>query len=534
MLEKSEKIEGLDLKAVFSRMLKELPWEGLRLFILSNPQLSKICTSGGFRLDPKFRSRMEQIVSREAERNEYSDLQCNGIFAAWYPVHKELHSTLEEYFHSDEYKAYLKEKGLGEDEYVLSDEKFDSLYNVKDFEAWRILLCFSPMKFNDRQKAIVVEDKKSDADMMNRLNQAEADARESDRKVSQLNAELERLRSRQQSDQQEIQELRRQNRQLKSDNEQLQKRVDIAVAEMKRSNQQVAQSDAALAAKEASVREELGRVISRQESDLARLNKEIAAWQARHEEQCGLNRGFVERADAADKRLAEALASKAECERRLESVDKMVDGLLSHIDWGRIGADMKLSPTMKRNFASLLKTLDYDENRNLTIEGTLPAFWDRLMGTERKLISEIAKSTEEEVRNGSIKEYWDELAEDFTDVATSLEARGVMLGILQGIFYQTFSDADIEAKAMTPKAAKPEKAEAEEPAAEEEPVPAKAPAKKAPAKKPAAKSTAASKTTAKKPAAKAADAKKPAAKASTAKKSTKSAEENKTSTSRKK
>ena len=528
MLEKSEKIEGLDLKTVFAKMLKEVSWDGLRLFILSNPQLSKMCTAGGFRLDVKFRPRMEQIVAREVERSEYSDLQCNGIFAAWYPVHKELHTALEEYFHSDEYKEYLKANGLGEDEYVLSDEKFDALYNVKDFEAWRILLCFSPMKFNDRQKAIVVEDKKSDADMMDRLNQAEASSKEFERKLAQMNSEMERLRARQQSDQQEIQELRRQNRQLKSDNEQLQKRVEIAVAEMKRSNQQVAQSDAALAAKEAQIREELGRVVSRQESDLARLNKEIAAWQARHEEQCGLNRGFVERADAADKRLAEAMASKAETERRLESVDKMVDALLSHIDWGRIGAEMKLSPTMKRNFASLLKSLDYDENRNLTIEGTLPAFWERLMAGERKLIAEIAKSTENEVRNGSIKEYWDELSEEFADVATALEARSTMLGILQGIFYQTFSDEDIQAKAMTPKAtAKPAaKAEETEDVAEE-----KAPAaKKAPAKKTTAKSeTSAKKTTAKKTAEKAEPAKKTAAK-----KTTKATEETKSATSRKK
>ena len=491
MLEKSERIEGLDLKGLFSKMLKEISWDNLRLYILANPQLARLCTSGGFRLDPKSRPRIEQMVLREAERNDFSDLQCNGIFVAWYPVHKELNATLEGYFRSDEYKAYLEEKGLDKDTYVLDDEKFDAFYNVKEFEAWRILLCFSPLKFNDRQREIVLADKKTDADMMNRLNEAEASAKDFERKISQLTAEAERLRARQQSDQQEIQELRRQNRQFKSDNEQLQKRVELAVAEMKRSNQQAAQSVSAVSAKEAEVREELGRVISRQESEVARLNKELAAWQQRHEEQCNQNRGFVERAEAADRRTAEALNAKAECERKLQDVNKIVDAMLKRIDWGRVGSEMKLSPTMKRNFASLLKNLDYDADRNLTIGGTLPAFWERMMTVEKKLIDDIANSSEKEVVSGSIKDYWDELSEEFSDVATALEARGVMLGILQGIFYQLFSDEDIEAKAMTPKTEKAvdeKKPEADEEPAQEKPVKVSAPKKPA-AKKPATKKT---------------------------------------------
>ena len=510
MLEKSERIEGLDLKGLFTKMLKEISWDSLRLYILANPQLAKLCTAGGFRLDPKSRPRIEQMVVREAERNDFSDLQCNGIFVAWYPIHKELNATLEGYFRSDEYKTYLEAKGLDKDTYVLDDEKFDVFYNVKEFEAWRILLCFSPLKFNDRQREIVLADKKTDADMMNRLNAAEASAKDFERKISQLTAEAERLRARQQSDQQEIQELRRQNRQFKNDNEQLQKRVELAVAEMKRSNQQAAQSMSAVSAKEEEVRGELGRVISRQESEIARLNKELAAWQQRHEEQCNLNRGFVERAEAADRRTAEALNAKAECERKLQDVNKIVDAMLKRIDWGRVGTDMKLSPTMKRNFASLLKSLDYDADRNLTIGGTLPAFWDRMMASEKKLIDEIANSSEKEVVSGSIKDYWDELSEEFTDVSTALEARGVMLGILHGIFYQLFSDEDIEAKAMTPKTEKPaaEKKLESEPAKEKPVAP----------KKPAAKKTAAKKTVAAATPAK--TEKKPAATKSAAKKNT--------------
>ena len=115
MLGNNEKIEGVELKDVFTGMLAELPWDSLRAYILSNAVLAKLCTMGGFRLDPKFRSRMEKIVIKDVEKNEFNEASCNGVFASWYPVHTQLHKDLEDYFHSDGYKAYREEKGLGED-----------------------------------------------------------------------------------------------------------------------------------------------------------------------------------------------------------------------------------------------------------------------------------------------------------------------------------------------------------------------------------------------------------------------------------
>ena len=141
-------------------------------------------------------------------------------------------------------------------------------------------------------------------------------------------------------------------------------------------------------------------------------------------------------------------------ERRLEDCHKAVDALLSRIDWPHVGAAMKMSPTVKRNFNSLLKKLDYDEDRNLTIGATLGDFWAALSSKENALIEAIAKSTENEIINGSIMDYWASLAQMFPDVQTSLEARLAMLSILQDIFYQTYTDDDLQVPSIVPKSTK--------------------------------------------------------------------------------
>ena len=454
MLENNEKIQGVDLKDVFTKMLSEVPWENLKVFILSNAQIMKFCTQGGFRLDVKFRKRFQEVIVREIEKSDYSEIQCNGVFAAWYPVHKELHEALETYFHSEEYENYRKENGLADDEYVLSDEKFNAFYSVNDFEVWRILLCFSPLRFTKEQMAKILEDKSGNADIMERLNAAESERNELAKKNATMAGDLERLRQRQQADQSELVELRKQLRQARIDAEAAEKRVATAVAEMKRSNQQVAQSGAAVEQREAEVREELGRTIQRLQGDVERQAKETAAWQQRYDAQLTENRALSDKALAADRRCDAIREEKNAMERRLEDCHKAVDALLSRIDWPHVGAAMKMSPTVKRNFNSLLKKLDYDEDRNLTIGATLGDFWAALSSKENALIEAIAKSTENEIINGSIMDYWASLAQMFPDVQTSLEARLAMLSILQDIFYQTYTDDDLQVPSIVPKSTK--------------------------------------------------------------------------------
>jgi small-conductance mechanosensitive channel len=289
---------------------------------------------------------------------------------------------------------------------------------------------------------------------MERLNAAEAERNDLSKKNAAMAADLERLRQRQQADQSELVELRKQLRQARIDAEAAEKRVATAVAEMKRSNQQVAQSGAAVEQREAEVREELGRTIQRLQGDVERQAKETTAWQQRYDTQLAENRTLSDKALAADRRSDEMKAEKEAMERRLADCHKAVDAILSRIDWPHVGAAMKMSPTVKRNFNSLLKRLDYDEDRNLTIEGTLGVFWAALSAKENALIEAIAKSTENEIINGSIKDYWANLAEMFPDVQTSLEARIAMLSILQDIFYQSYTDEDLQTPTVVPKTTK--------------------------------------------------------------------------------
>ena len=460
MLVNDEKIQGVDLKTVFTKMLSEVPWNALRAYVLGNVQLNRLCTAGGFRLEPNRRSRVEGFILRDAEKNNYSEIFCNGIFAQWYPVHTEIHQALEDYFHSEAYKKLREERQLKEDDYVLEDDKFHSLFKVEDFETWRILLCFSPLKFTPEQAKEILEDRKNDVDLMTRLQEAESQRDELSRKVAQLTAEAERLRAKQQADNGEIQELRKQSRQFKNDAEQAQKRADALLAEVRRANQNATNAEAGASQREDAVRDELNRVISRQQSEMEQLRKDLAAWMARHEEQCNINRGLTERADAADKRTAEAELLRNDAETKLEESHHLVDSLLKNIDWLKVGTAMKPNPTVKRNFNSLVRRLDYDANRNLTIEGTLQAFWGRLTRNERDLVEAIAKSTDRELASGSVLGYWEHLKDQFADVLINLEARHAMLGMLQEIFFQNYSTDELEGSAS--KTAKTKKKAADE------------------------------------------------------------------------
>jgi len=457
MLGNNEKIEGVELRDVFAGMLAELPWESLRAYILSNAILAKLCTMGGFRLDPKFRSRMEKIIIKDVEKNEFNEASCNGVFASWYPVHTRLHKELEDYFHSDEYKAYRDEKGLGEDEYELQDQVFERLFKVDDFAAWRILLCFSPLKFTKEQAAKILDDRKDDVNLVERVKKAEAERDELSRKVAQLTSEAERLRTRQQQDQNEIQELRRLNRQAKADIEQLQRRAETAVAEMKRANKQVSEADSEREQRENALRSEMERTVQRAQNEVERLNAEVALWRGRHEEQCAVNRGFQEQAADAQRQARDANEAKDALAAKLSGTHSAVDALLSRIDWPKVAASMKPSPTVKRNLNSLIKKLDYDSDRSLTIEGTLPEFWDRLNKAERDLITSITKSTERELLNGSIQDYWGGLTENFDEVLLNLEARSALLGMLRDIFFQTFSDEELRDPTLNAKPGKAKK-----------------------------------------------------------------------------
>ncbi len=444
MLENNEKIQGVNLSEVYGVMVKELPWSVMLSYINANANLLKMCTIGGHRLDPNKRERFEKIIIREAEKAHYSEAVCNGVFASWYPVHTELHQGLEDYFHSDEYKSYRDGRGLGEDDYVLPDEKMDALFKIEDLGFWRILLCFSPLKFSKTQADKILNNQEGSAELVEKMKKQEATIAELTRKNEQLAAEAERLRAKQSADSSEIQELKRQNRQFRTDGEQLQRKLESMQAENRHIAQQVTAANGKQQDFEKQLREETQRTVARIQNELDRVTKELQSWQSRYEEQKFANRQLEEGKTAADKARDQVMAEKAELEKELSESQGFADTILSRIDWPHVGAAMKITPTVRKNLNSLLKKLNYEEDRTLTIEGTLPEFWSSLAAGDAALIKKLANSSMEELASGDINGYWQEVGNQFKDVLQNLEARQALLTVLQDLFFQTLEMSDLD------------------------------------------------------------------------------------------
>lgn len=368
----------------------------------------------------------------------------NGVFAAWYPIHQPLNETLETYFHAEAYAAYRTENGLGDDEYILSDEKFNEFFSVDELPAWLILLCFSPLRFTSEQADRILHDQQGSAELVGRVAGLESQADDLQKKNAQLLSEAERLRSRQATDAAEIQEMKKQLRVSKGESEQQLQRLESAQAEIRRLTQKQQQSGNEASELERVVREECDRLLARQQSEFNRVSKDLAAWQSKYEDQSLQNRMLQERnvetekiRKQSEKDVELALAKVARCE-------SFVDLMLARIDWPKLGAAMKMTPTVRKGFNSLVKKLDYEEDLSLSIEGTLPEFWQKLSADEMALIERISTSQSLEFMDGDFSGFWERMADDFNMVQLNLEARAFMLSMLQKIFSQLVTPEDLE------------------------------------------------------------------------------------------
>lgn len=448
MLGNNEKIPGVKLGDVFLKMLGELPWKKLVEYIQANPALLKQCQSGGHRIDPSKRDRLHKIIFADADRAEFAETVSNGVFAAWYPVRQPLNETLEGYFHSEVYAAYRKEQGLAEDEYVLSDAKFDDFFKVSDLPAWLILLCFSPLRFTVEQSERILHDKQGSAELVDRVSELESQADDLLKKNAQLQSEAERLRGRQVADATELQELKKLIRGGKGEAEQLQQRLDSAQAEIRRLSQKQQQADGDAAERERLVREECDRQLSRLQTEYNRVSKDLSVWQNKYEDQRLQNRTLQERNVEAEKIRKQSEKDVEAAMAKVARCEAFADLLLSRIDWPKLGAAMKMTPTVRKGFNSLVKKLDYEEDLTLNIEGTLPVFWQKLVADEMALVERISISQSLEFMNGDFSGFWERVADDFNTVQLNLEARAFMLGMLQKIFAQMLTPEDLEQPVM--------------------------------------------------------------------------------------
>lgn len=438
MLGNNEKIQGVSIPDMFSQMLSELPWRTLSQYISGNAQLLKVCTFGGHRIDPQQRPRLTKQVINEAVKTDYSDSTCSALFAAWYPVHAELHAKLEGYFNSDEYKEYRKENKLNDVDYVLSDDKFKEFFQVSDLKAWKILLVFAPLKFTKEQADQILNHQEGSEELLERIKELEARLSEADRKASSASGELEKARQQQQNAENELKEARHQIRTQKGDIEALNQKFLSSSAEVKRLSGLLSSRSEELEKRAASASENAERVTTRLQAELSRLKEELNGWQNKFQEQLQANRQIQNDAANTEARAGKSNAERDAAIKKLDESKKFVDLLLSRIDWAKLGSQLKLSPTLRKNFNSMLKRLNYEENLSLTIEGTLPQFWSRLQKKEGELIQRIAASSTLEVEKGDMKGFWEEVKDSFAEVQTSIEARLFMLGFIHELLFAIY------------------------------------------------------------------------------------------------
>lgn len=438
MLGNNEKIQGVSIPDMFSQMLSELPWRTLSQYISGNAQLLKVCTFGGHRIDPQQRPRLTKQVINEAVKTDYSDSTCSALFAAWYPVHAELHAKLEGYFNSDEYKEYRKENKLNDVDYVLSDDKFKEFFQVSDLKAWKILLVFAPLKFTKEQADQILNHQEGSEELLERIKDLEARLSEADRKASSASGELEKARQQQQSAENELKEARHQIRTQKGDLEALNQKFLSSSAEVKRLSGLLSSRSEELEKRAATASENAERVTTRLQAELSRLKEELNGWQNKFQEQLQANRQIQNDAANTEARAGKSNAERDAAIKKLDESKKFVDLLLSRIDWAKLGSQLKLSPTLRKNFNSMLKRLNYEENLSLTIEGTLPQFWSRLQKKEGELIQRIAASSTLEVEKGDMKGFWEEVKDSFAEVQTSIEARLFMLGFIHELLFAIY------------------------------------------------------------------------------------------------
>lgn len=438
MLGNNEKIQGVSIPDMFSQMLSELPWRTLSQYISGNAQLLKVCTFGGHRIDPQQRPRLTKQVINEAVKTDYSDSTCSALFAAWYPVHAELHAKLEGYFNSDEYKEYRKENKLNDVDYVLSDDKFKEFFQVSDLKAWKILLVFAPLKFTKEQADQILNHQEGSEELLERIKELEARLSEADRKASSASGELEKARQQQQSAENELKEARHQIRTQKGDIEALNQKFLSSSAEVKRLSGLLSSRSEELEKRAATASENAERVTTRLQAELSRLKEELNGWQNKFQEQLQANRQIQNDAANTEARAGKSNAERDAAIKKLDESKKFVDLLLSRIDWAKLGSQLKLSPTLRKNFNSMLKRLNYEENLSLTIEGTLPQFWSRLQKKEGELIQRIAASSTLEVEKGDMKGFWEEVKDSFAEVQTSIEARLFMLGFIHELLFAIY------------------------------------------------------------------------------------------------
>ncbi len=448
MFPNNEPFGNIDLEEICTRMLSELSWTRLQGLIQSNSRLYKRCTVGGHRFTPKHRKRFEKIILQEAQKQNFDRQFCNNLFAYWYPLQEKLYNKLEEYFHSDEYQQYKEQQDISDEIYAIPDEKFEEFFEIEEIEQWRIVLCFSPLEFTREQAERILNESEKSSDLVSKIQNLENDIEQLRKDRDNKERELENLQERYNTCTEELQELRQTKRSNAAEIRDLQNKFKSSQAENKNLRQQLEEKNRQLAEKEQEQSGASEKEMQRLKQELQAAQNELTDWKTKYETQAARNRELAEEIEELNKKRKRDHEQIRERDQSLEELNSFATLICNRIDWPQVGAQMKLSPALKQQFNSLLKKLNYEEDRTLSLGDTLPGFWNSLQETENNLIDNVAQSETKEVETRSPEQFWEELSDTFNDTLISLEARSILLRMLREIFYQTFEMEDLKAPVL--------------------------------------------------------------------------------------
>jgi len=158
---------------------------------------------------------------------------------------------------------------------VLSDEKFAEFFNLDHLPEWRVLLCFSPLKFSDAQADRILDDSQGNSLLLERIKTLEERNATLEKRDQQLAAEADRLRDGQQQAQGDALEARKALRQMRADLDAANVRLERALAEGRKLKEQLDAAVGDQQSSEQSIRQKFTAESRRLQKDVDRLQRDL-------------------------------------------------------------------------------------------------------------------------------------------------------------------------------------------------------------------------------------------------------------------
>lgn len=402
---------NLDYRKNLELMIKEISWSSLEGHILTKKSLSGKIKQGGFRLIQKNRAYFEKLIYKESKESDFEKL-----FNIWCSEHSEYSELLEHYFDSEEYEKWAEENNIKEDEYALPDSEFAELSVHLSREHAYFFLCFSPIRFSEKQIDILLNlpahNKKDDvknAVELEKIRSSNAELNTLKRKITKLSNKNKEL---QKENEEKLEEIKKLKEQLKNCLEEVDLKVNKAIQE---------------------IREELEE------------NKELLLKSKSQDDELKAQLGKSEQIIKSQASQIEGLNKKI---RRLQEPEYF-QKIIKSVNWNEIIDYLNKPQEVKELLLSVVKKpASDDSNDDAGNQDDLKQFWSNQLNKEKDTLGKVTKIDIMSLINKTYFREWAEHADEFLDLKYSLSARLVLVDMLYEILreYMGVRDSEIAQK----------------------------------------------------------------------------------------